>query len=145
MKSNVMEAELTSGARETPREPGAFDWPLAYEAETLLRERISRFLEKNTFGRRLSERMRDETGTDFFEWVDYLVLSPEDEPVLQKAGFLKDSSAETPHGEPVYEHPRATLPRVLIARGGKQNPSLVAIHPESIATFIAAHHLTGPR
>ena len=31
--------------------------------------------------------MRDETGTDFFEWVDHVVLTPEHAGALRAAGF----------------------------------------------------------
>src|SRR5512143_3638823 len=95
-----------------PDSSSAFDWPLAHDAETLLRQHIGAFLARNSFASRLAERMRDETGTDFFECVDHLVLPPEQVPALQAAGFLRDATAETPQAEPVYEHPRATLPRV---------------------------------
>ena len=91
--------------------------------------------------------MQDETGTDFFEWVDHLVVSPDAEPALCAGGFVRDAKAETPHGETVFEHPRATLPRVLLRpnpprtpprRGtGEPCPSVVAIKPESIAEFMA--------
>ena len=36
-----------------------FNWPLCYEAENLLLERIDAFLGRNSFARILSERMRD--------------------------------------------------------------------------------------
>src|SRR6185503_20076060 len=112
--------------------PNGFDWPLAYEAENLLRQHIGAFLERNAFARQLAQRMQDETGKDFFEWVDHLVVSPDDEPALCAVGFVRDAKAETPHGEAVLEHPRATLPRVLL-RQGKQSPLVVAIKPEFIA------------
>ena len=41
----------------------------------------------------------------------------------------------------VYEHPRATFPRVIIRKGQKQNPSAIALRPEIVSEFIAAHHL----
>jgi hypothetical protein len=119
----------------------AFDWPLAHEAEAFLRERIGAFLERNSFALRLAERMRDETGTDFFEWVDHLVLAPEDVPALQTVGFTRDATAETPNGEGVYEHPRATLPRVLIRDRAQRPPSAVALRPEFVADFIARQNL----
>jgi hypothetical protein len=118
--------------------PLPFDWPLANEAEQLLRARIEGFLKKNNFARRLADRMRDETGTDFFEWIDHLVLSPDEESTLAAAGFVRDPKAETPEGEVVYEHPRATLPRVLLGRG----PAVIALRPEFVADFIASHSLT---
>jgi len=119
--------------------PLPFDWPLANEAERLLRERIGAFLERNSFARRLAHRMRDETGTDFFEWVDHLILSPDDEPELVRAGFVLEHGAETPNRDPVYTHRRATLPRVLLRR----SPAVVALRPEHVADFIAAHNLSG--
>src|ERR1051326_9630533 len=91
-----------------------FDWPLAYEAEQFLRARLDDFLAQNNCARQLAARMRDETGTDFFEWVDHLVLSPADSPALADAGLVEDETAETLGGETVLEHPRATLPRVFV-------------------------------
>jgi hypothetical protein len=85
--------------------------------------------------------MQSETGTDFFEWVDHLFLSPDDETALVKAGFVADPKISGPLGEVVLEHPRATLPRVLLRRS-RANPSTVAIKPEFIADFIAANHLS---
>jgi hypothetical protein len=123
--------------------PQSFDWPLANEAEQFLRERISLFLDRNAFARRLANRMRAETGTDLFEWVDHLVLAPGEEPALREAGFVSDPQAETPHREPVYECPRTTLPRVVLRRGSKESPSVLALRPESVANFMARHNLPG--
>jgi hypothetical protein len=121
----------------------SFDWPLANGAEQFLRERVGVFLEANGFGRGLAERMREETGTDFFEWIDHLALSPNEEEGLVEAGFSRDHFAETPNGEAVYEHSRVTLPRVIIERDQKQNPSRLALRPEFIADFMARHNLAG--
>src|ERR1051326_9422537 len=118
-----------------------FDWPLANDAEALLRSYITAFLAQNSFARRLADRMRDETGTDFFEWIDHLVLSPTEEKKLVEAGFTKDPQAETPDGEAVYEHSLATLPRVIVRAGQRQNPSGIALRPEFVSDFIAAHDL----
>jgi len=121
---------------------GTFDWPLANEAEVFARRQIDTFLRSNAFARGLSDRMRDETGTDFFEWVDHLVISPGEEKALSNAGFVHDPQAETPNGEMVYEHPQATLPRMIVRKGQKRSPSLVALKPEFIAEFAASHNLT---
>jgi hypothetical protein len=123
--------------------PDSFDWPLANEAESFLRQRADAFLKANSFARRLAERMRDESGTDFFEWIDHLVLSPGDEKTLRESGFVQDNKAETPNGELVYEHPRATLPRILIRAGKKQNPCVIALRPEFVADFMAHHNIPG--
>ncbi len=127
---------------DTPQTHKQFDWPLANEAEALLRRYVENFLSQNFFARRLAARMRDETGTDFFEWADHLVLSPSDEKDLLKAGFVPDAHAETPDGEAVFEHPRATLPRIMLRAGQKYSPSVIALRPEFVSEFIAAHNLS---
>ena len=129
-------------AGSAPYDPKRFDWPLAFPAEKFLVERINAFLAKNSFARKLSGRMRDETGTDFFEWVDHLVLSPDDEAALRAVGFVTDEVEAAP-GDLVLHHPRATLPRVIIRAGQKQNPSVIALRPEFVADFVARHHLPG--
>jgi hypothetical protein len=136
-------AEAAARSKPASPERQSFDWPVAYEAEKLLRERIGSFLEHNSFAHQLAERMKDETGTDVFEWTDHLVLSPSEEKTLREAGFVADSNAETPKGEIVYEHPLATLPRVMLRGGQKQSPSVLALRPEYVADFMARHNLAG--
>jgi len=132
----------TLGHRTTQRaaHERQFDWPLADEAEQLLRRHLDTFLEQNRFARELAARMRDETGTDFFEWVDHLRLPRGNEAVWRAAGFARDANAETARGEVVLAHPRATLPRVRLGGSGRQ-PWVVAIKPEFVAEFIARHNL----
>jgi hypothetical protein len=115
-----------------------FDWPLAFDAENFLRQHADSFLERNGFARRIGERMRDETGTDFFEWIDHLILPAENEKTLREAGFVPED-AESPRGEMVLVHPRATLPRVILA--AKDTPMVIALRPECVADFAAAHSL----
>lgn len=117
-----------------------FDWPVAYEAENLLRNYLGDFLSRNAFARELAGRMHTETGTDFFEWVDHLVLLGSESGKLTAAGFQVDPQADAPRGERVFEHPRATLPRVRLP-SGRAVPLVVAIKPEFVADFIAAHSL----
>jgi len=135
-------APSAADQRASSSAPGRFDWPLANEAESLLRQYMTVFLEQHAFAKRLADRMRDQTGTDFFEWIDHLVLAPAEEPALLEAGFIHDQSAETPRGEPVYEHPRATLPRVFLRPGNKNRaPSVIALRPECVAEFSGRHNL----
>ena len=139
--------ETTGGAGksttrdETPYDPQRFDWPLAFEAEKFLQGRIAEFLERNSFARELAERMRAETGTDFFEWIDHLVIAPEDEKALREVGFTADSEAEAPASDTVLHHPRATLPRVILRAGQAQYPAVIALRPEFVADFAARHNL----
>jgi hypothetical protein len=118
-----------------------FDWPLATEAEQLLRQWLESFLSRHSSARRLGDRMLNETGTDLFEWLDHLAVSSEQEEALLEAGFALDTRVESSRRERVYEHPRATLPRVRIIDGHGPSPSLIALRPESLADFIAAQNL----
>jgi len=127
----------------SPYDPKQFDWPLAFEAEKLLRQRIEDFSATNQSAAQLAHRMQAETGTDFFEWIDHLVLSPDDETVLRKAGF-ETNPVETPNGEMVLHHPRATLPRVILRPDETQNPAVIALRPEFIADFLRANNLDAP-
>ncbi len=122
-----------------------FDWPLAYEAERLLGRYIEAFLSRHRFARRLAERMRDETGTDFHEWVDHLVLSPAHADELRAVGLVEEA-VPAPPGVTVFHHPRAMMPRVLLCAAGGVNgePSVLTVRPESIVDFLAQHDLAVP-
>jgi hypothetical protein len=124
------------------QEIGAFDWPLAYEAETLLRQFTFSFLQRNRFANRLAERMRDQTGTDFYEWVDHFTLASEHAEALADAGLIRES-VEAPANSEVYYHPRAMMPRVLVQSGGSSEsaPLTLAIRAESLVDFVARHDL----
>jgi len=73
-------------------EPGSnthadsFDWPLAFTAEQYLRQQIDRFLAQNQVARDLAQRMQQQTATDFFEWVDHLVLDAREEEAGARYG-----------------------------------------------------------
>jgi len=120
---------------------GRFDWPLANEAESLLRRHLDYFFEHNSFARALARRLREETATDFFEWVDHLVLAPSQKTALEAVGFRRQTNIETEQSEEVYDHPRTTLPRVLLREAGAASPLEVALRPESLADFIARQNL----
>jgi hypothetical protein len=128
---------------EKPAAPaGAFDWPLCYDAERVVRDHLAQARARNKFIAVLADRMADETGTDFFEWVDYLVLDPRHEAGLRAAGFVEEK-VEAPAGTSVLWHPRAMMPRVLLRATGSRDdaPAEIAIRPEVLADFIAAHDL----
>src|SRR2546429_7027504 len=76
-----------------------FEWPLCYEAENFILNRIHAFLERNSFARMLAKRMRDETGTLILDWTDHLLLRASDEAALRETGYVAD-----PLGGNVYAH-----------------------------------------
>src|SRR5580700_7905123 len=101
---------MTTAAQST--EP-SFDWPLAYQAESLVRDFISAFQTKNSAATLLADDMSEKTGTDFLEWVDHFTLGPDHESELEEVGFISEA-VQAPPGQKVLYHPRAMLPRVLI-------------------------------
>src|SRR5438093_1172686 len=132
-----------------PSEPPAaaarekrFDWPVCYQTERLLLDHIDAFLGRNRFARQLAERMRAETGTLLPDWIDYLVLPEREEGALRKAGFVEDPRGETAGSALALHHPEAMLPRVLISQANADLPATIAIHPESLCDFMAAHGLS---
>ena len=130
---------MTSAIQSTE---ASFDWPLAYQAESLVRDFISAFLAHNAPAQSLAARMLKETGTDFLEWVDHLTLSPEHRTELSDAGFVQEPVAAPPADE-AFHHPRAMLPRVVLRSAGSERgiPAKLAIRPESVVDFAARHQL----
>jgi hypothetical protein len=119
-----------------------FDWPLAYKAEAVLRRFIGLFLARHQAAFKLAKRMEEETGTDFYEWVDYLSADPDAIDELSSAGFVLEQ-VETPPGTKAFYHPRAMMPRVLVHRNGSLGgaPRELAIRPESIIDFISKNNV----
>ena len=116
-------------------------WPS--RRSTCWRQHVAAFLDCNAFASHLAQRIRDETGTDFFEWIDHIVLPEEAEAALRATGFVP-KKVEKSNNELVLERPRATLPGVLIEKGLEQNPARIALRVESIADFAAAHWIDRP-
>ncbi len=121
-----------------------FDWPLCHDAENFLLERIDAFLARNTFAKRLSDRMLTGTATLLLDWTDHLALAGGEEAALRAVGFVPDPLGETAGAKRVFWHPEALLPRVMLTGSSPaQFPSVLAIRVESITDFMAAHGLSG--
>jgi hypothetical protein len=120
-----------------------FEWPLAYDAEAVLRQFIGSFLERNRVAKELARRMRMETGTDFYEWVDHFTVSPDSIDELLRVGLVLEQ-VDAPPGARAYYHPRAMMPRALVRPDGSSGgaPRDLAIRPESIIDFIAKNNLS---
>jgi hypothetical protein len=129
---------MTHPAPSTHEREKRFDWPLCEQAEDSIHELLEQFLDRNTFARSLRERMRDETGTLFLDWVDYIVVPFEKEKELRAGGYTED-----PLGDGLaraFWHPEAMLPRVQIERTVEDGLE-VALRVESLADFLMAHGL----
>jgi hypothetical protein len=123
-----------------PHPSTAFDWPLAFPAEELLRKRLHSFLQHHSWAQRLADRLHVETGTDIFEWVDHLTLEEEEIFGLREVGFFPEK-VKAPSGVEVFYHPQAMLPRIVVMAAGSRKgvPTRLAIRTESLVDFIAAH------
>lgn len=121
-----------------------FDWPLCYDAENYVLKRLEAFTERNSFARRLAERMVKETGTLLLDWVDHLVIPHAELKELKAVGFVDDPLAEAPAHLKAFWHPEAMLPRVLVEREVEvaASPMAVALRCESVADFLMAHGLS---
>jgi hypothetical protein len=119
-----------------------FDWPLAYEAEKLLRHFVRLFLEQNEVATRLAGEMQQRTGTDFYEWVDHFTLSSEHAEELRSVGLVREA-VEAPANTEVYYHPRAMMPRVLLTSDGSSGaiPASLAIRTESLSDLLSRQNL----
>jgi hypothetical protein len=125
-----------------PHRPTAFDWPLAFPAEELLRKWIHSFLQHHSWASQLSDRLHHETGTDLFEWVDHLSVGEAELFQLREVGFFPEK-VKAPTEWEVWFHPQAMLPRVVVMPGGSRKgvPARLAIRTESLVDFIAANDL----
>jgi hypothetical protein len=78
-----------------------FQWAPQPEAEKLVRGLVEDFLGRNAFARELARRMKEESGTRFYDWVEAIIL-PETADITQRmqaVGYekLRDRGA-------VYKH-----------------------------------------
>lgn len=121
------------------RPPNAYDWPVAYEAETFIRDQMDRFLQRNSVARNLAGRMKAESGTDLFEWIDHIVLSESQKTAILELGFTSQPAEGAPGGI-IFEHPLATLPRIALSPV-TNNAITLALRPEFVADFAARHNL----
>ncbi|MBI3336380.1 hypothetical protein HYZ98_02320 [Candidatus Peregrinibacteria bacterium] len=116
--------------------PDHFEWPRCPEADIVLKNLTISILQNHQFAGRLAERMKNETSTRFFDWLDHVRLPP-DHPVLaelQQHGFIEEIGGADEKDKTVLWHPHAEFPRILIDPQTK-NPA-AAIHVESVEDFL---------
>ncbi|HHT9130028.1 MAG TPA: hypothetical protein ACFYEC_04085 [Candidatus Brocadiaceae bacterium] len=112
-----------------------FDWGLYPQAENFLFQYVEMFLKNNSFARKLSSRMEQETSTRFFDWIDHVVL-PENvvsEKAIEEVGFQETDHIESPTGMRVFVHPMTVFFPILLSKGKFTE---VALKPERLDHFI---------
>lgn len=113
-----------------------FTWERQPEAEKLVHELVADFLEKCPYARRLAERMRDETGTRFVDWIDHIGRRNIDgwADRLLQAGYIQDNI--TP-GLSRFVQPHGMFPPIML--WWDYGSFEVALKAESVADFAAIH------
>ena len=89
----------TSHNSAAPNPLDEFQWEVQPAAEQMVREALDEAVGKSPFLADLARRMREETGTRLFDWVDHLVVRDAGglRERLRNAGFIVDLS-ETAKG-----------------------------------------------
>lgn len=116
-----------------------FLWETQPDAEAWLQHVLGDFLTRNRFAARLAARMRQETATRFFDWVDHIRLPKSDDlsDLLFRLGYAPDTRVFTP----CFLHPGAIFPRVALS----EEPNVaVALKVDAVADFLQAHRLSLP-
>lgn len=130
---------MTSLAASSPQASGDdFNWTVQPVAERVVHEILDNAVARSSFLGELKRRMRDDTGTRLFDWVDHLAAT---DPMasresLRNAGFIGRFMAGA--GE-CFVHEEGIFPPIIPGRDGVTR---VAIKVESVADFMVAEGMT---
>jgi hypothetical protein len=114
-----------------------FMWTPQPEAEKLVAGVVEGFLAKCPAAGGLRDRMRAETGTRFFDWVDSIFLPVKQgwKEKLMAVGFTPDRGRFRAF-DGVYSHANGIFPRIGLHEG---DSTQVLIKVDSVADFAAVH------
>jgi len=107
-----------------------FHWTTHAEAAALLDRTIAFFFTHCPAAENLAKRMLNETGTRFNDWIDHLLIPPDQLPAWRAVGFIGDDVR--------LHHPGGRFP--AIAAGS----FAIAIRVESVADCCAALGISAP-
>ncbi|MFW9799933.1 MAG: hypothetical protein ACFFD9_05825 [Candidatus Thorarchaeota archaeon] len=105
------------------------------QAENLLVKRMDEFVAASRVAGNLSARMRDETSTRLFDWIDHIVLPKtviEPETLLE-LGFVENHDIGRLEGTRVFEHDLSILFPVLISESSETQ---IVLKPEDLDRFL---------
>ena len=126
---------MTAISDATTPPPLDFHWEPQPEAQKLIDGLIEGFLAACPEAATLAGRMRDEAGTRFKDWVDFIEVADgaEIRERLLATGFTHEPQPGAPG---CYVHKGAIFPAVLLGPGG---PTRVGIKVDSLADACAAN------
>ncbi len=114
-----------------------FNWKPQPAAQKLVNELVKEFLKRCPPAAHLAQRMKDQTGTRFADWIDY-IQTPRDSAIkkrLEETGF---SLHPQPQAELCYVHDGAMFPSIVLGDGSTLR---IGIKVESVMDFLTAQHI----
>ncbi|MFN3623772.1 MAG: hypothetical protein ACK4TP_06880 [Hyphomicrobium sp.] len=113
-----------------PTTEGAFEWQIQPTAATIAHRLVREFCARSTAARQLRGRMLRETGTRFYDWVDFLA-PPRD--TLERKGLVEAGFAfSVQDGRQVAEHPGGAFPTIQLDGRGWS----LGVKVESVADYL---------
>ena len=123
-----------------PNAPKNFEWPQYPEADKILREKVDEFLNEHLFAADLAKRMHEETGTDFFDWVDHIVVPRGSYGCELSAKLRKQGFRDAPKEDLLaLRNKDADFPTVIFE--SSDAAITVGIAVESVDDFLQKHRL----
>jgi hypothetical protein len=115
---------------------GSFQWTTQPAAFSFIRSVTDAFLAACPEAANLAQRMHDETGTRFIDWIDHIRLNSGDARTIQlnNVGYCAESDRAR---DAVFVNENGTFPTVLVWNGVLE----IGIKVESVTDFLAANQL----
>ena len=129
---------MASPTSSAPHAKGAspvdeFQWTVQPLAERVVQDILADAVRRSTFAAELQRRMRDETGTRLFDWLDHVVVGDAGglRESLRNAGFIGRFAAGA--GE-CFVHEEGMFPTLIPSHDGTTR---LAIKVESVSDYLA--------
>ncbi len=113
-------------------------WTQQPEAAKLVQRLLADGLALCPFAANLSQRMLDETGTRFVDWIDHIGVTTDNVSAaeLLRVGYIESDPIEE---DAVWVHEKGLFPRI---RQGRRTTPRLAIKVDSVVDFLFARGLT---
>ena len=118
-----------------------FHWEPQPEAQKLVNELLEAFLDRNSAAAELAEAMKNESATRFADWIDTIFVPASKHNIierLEEVGYEPFETELAADVEACWYHPGGLFPMIATLNENMHN---VALKVESVADFLAAHHV----
>ncbi|HEX8521420.1 MAG TPA: hypothetical protein VF669_04130 [Tepidisphaeraceae bacterium] len=117
----------------------AFQWDRQPDAFRYVNELVDAFIAECPAAAKLAQRMRDETGTRFYDWVGHIQLNRRDPRLrdLNAVGYTAQKDYKT---FAVFSHDGGIFPTIVVTDGHFE----IGIKAELVADYLAANNLDVP-